>query len=1116
MHCSNCGFANPEGIKFCGHCGAPLQKSCPACGFANPANFNFCGQCATPLTPHQSPITNSPSPAERRHLTVMFCDLVGSTPLSEQLDPEELRDLIQSYQQAAAEVIQRYDGAIAQYLGDGLLIYFGYPQAHEDDARRAILASLGIVAEIDQLNQRLRQRDPVRPAPQLWVRLGIHTGLVVVGEMGGGRRREQLALGETTNIAARLQSLAKPGTVVISAAVYRLVAGYFTCRPLGQHTLKGISRPLELYQVLRESRVHSRLEALLSNAGRLTPLVGREQELALLLARWEQARQGQGQVVLLGGEAGIGKSRLLQALKERVTGEPHLWLTCHGSPYYQNSPLYPVIDLLERLLRFKRRDTPAQKLGKLEAALRQYDLPLPDLLPLLTGLLVLPLPSAYPPLNLTPQRQRQKTLEALLAVLQRLTVVRPVIIVVEDLQWIDPSSLEMLDTLVNHAAGLPLLVLFTFRPEFSPPWPPRPNLAQLGLARLSHRQVEQLLKQLTGGKILPPELRRHILAKTDGVPIFVEELTKMILELDLLQEGAGRFQLIGPLPNLAIPATLHDSLMARLDRLGPAREVAQLGATLGREFNYPLLRLLSPLDEPALQENLAQLVKAELLHQRGQPPQAVYSFKHALIQETAYRSLLRRQRQQLHRQIAQLLTEQFPERQQTEPELLAYHYTAAGLPQPAIAFWQQAGQRAIETSANLEAIHHFNQALELLKSLPESPERIQQELQLQIALGAPLLMTKGYAAPEVEWLYDRARALCQQLEDPAQLASTLFGLWVFYLARTRLETALEMGRQLMALAEQRQDQALLLQAHQVQGINFFNLGQLELARTHLEQAIALYDPFKHGLELASASVGADRGVTCLAHLALTLWLLGYPDQALERSRAALALAESLSHPYSIVFARCWGAWLHQYRREAELTWQQTEAALAIAQERGFTLLEPLLTILQGWSLAARRQPETGLAQIQQGLNDYEATGAAVGQLHLLAMLAEVQGQLGQFEAGLATLAEAIRLVPDKGERFTEAELVRLKGELLRRQAATSGPTPEAESCFRQALHLAQARQSPALALRAALSLARYYGQTGRQPEARQLLAPIYHSFSQGFETTDLQEAKALLETINNE
>src|SRR5712691_6172901 len=688
----------------------------------------------TPPAAPQSP------DAERRQLTVMFCDLVDSTSLASQLDPEDLREVVRAYQETAATVIQRFDGHIAQYLGDGLLVYFGYPQAHEDDARRAVRTGLGIVEAMEALNARLAQRYGV----QLAVRIGIHTGVVVVGEMGGGSRQEQLAMGETPNVAARLQGLAAPDTVVISPTTFRLVQGYFTCHDLGAHALKGLAAPLQVYRILGESAAQSRLDV--ASATGLTPLVGRDAEVALLLERWAHSQDGAGQVVLLRGEAGIGKSRLVEVLRERVLSEGATRMVFHCSPDHQNSVLYPVIDHLQRFLQWQRDEAPQSKFDTLERVLRASRLPLDDVVPLFAALLSVPLPERYAPLNLTPQRQRQKTQEALVAWLLEAAERQPVLAVWEDLHWADPSTLELLSMMLDQAPMARMLTLLTCRPEFRPPWATHAPVTQVTLNRLGRTQVEAMIPSLTGAKTLPTEVVQQVVAKTDGVPLFVEELVKMILESGLVREQAGRYVLTGPLPPLAIPSTLHDSLMARLDRLSAARELAQLGAVLGRGFAYELLQAVAPVDEITLQQGLNQLVDAELVYQRGLPPRSRYLFKHALIQDAAYQSLLKSTRQQYHQRIAQVLAAQFPAIAETQPELIAHHYTEAGLSAPALGYWQRAGQHAIERSANLEAVAHLTKGLELLADLPDTPERAQQELVMQTTLGPALLVTKGQAS----------------------------------------------------------------------------------------------------------------------------------------------------------------------------------------------------------------------------------------------------------------------------------------------------------------------------------------------------------------------------------
>jgi class 3 adenylate cyclase len=706
--------------------------------------------------------------AERRQLTVLFCDLVDSTALSSQLDPEDWRAVVRAYQEACAKVIARYEGHIAQYLGDGLLIYFGYPQAHEDDAQRAVRAGLEMVEGMSTLNARLAPERGFRLA----IRVGIHMGLVVVGEMGGGSRHEQLALGDTPNVAARLQGLAEPDTVVISVATHRLVQGYFTTVALGPQFLKGVAAPVPVYRILEVSAAQSRLDVAAATG--LTPLVGRESEVALLLERWEQSTAGQGQVVLLSGEAGIGKSRLVEVLHERVAREGHARITFRCSHYHTHSTLYPVIEHLQRRLQLHPDDPPEAKLDKLEQGLQGYHFSHGDMVPLLALLLSVPPLDRYPPLHHMPQRQRQQTLEAVVAWLLEEAERQPVLAVWEDVHWADPSTLELLDLIIEQAPTARLLTLVTARPEFRPLWTPRSYLTQFTLGRLPPL-VETMVRQLTDGKSLPAEVLAQVMAKTDGVPLFVEELVKMILESGLVREKADRYRLTGPLPPLAIPATLQDSLMARLDRLATARAVAELGAVLGREFAYELIQAVSPMDDATVQRGLAQLVDAELLYQRGRPPQARYLFKHALIQETAYQSLLKSTRQQYHQRSAQMVEAKFPEIVETQPELVARHYTEAGLSAQAIPYWQRAGQQALQRSANPEAIQHLTTGLRLLATLPETPARAQQELNLQIALGPALSATKGFAAPEVEQTYARARALCAQVGETPQLFPTLRG-----------------------------------------------------------------------------------------------------------------------------------------------------------------------------------------------------------------------------------------------------------------------------------------------------------------------------------------------------
>jgi len=1054
-----------------------------------------------------SPVAPPTPDAERRQLTVMFCDLVESTKLSSQLDPEEYRDVVRAYQAACTDVITRFDGHIAQLLGDGLLVYFGYPQAHEDDGQRAVRTGLGIIEAVGTLKIRLEQDKGIGLA----VRLGIHTGLVVIGEMGNQGRQEQLALGDVPNIASRIEGLAAANTVIISKVTYRLVQGYFACQDLGAQTLRGVTEPLHVYRVLGESGARGRLDVAVTRG--LTPLVGRESEVTLLLERWEQAKSGQGQVVLLSGDAGIGKSRLVQRLKEHVANQPHTCWECGSLSYFENTALFPLVDLFQRLLQFQASDTPEEKLGKLQQVLNQYRLPLEESVPLLAPLLSLPIPEdTYPSLYLSPQRQRQKTLESIVAILLELAERQPVLFILEDLHWTDPSTLELLGLLLDQTPMASLLVLLTCRPHFQPAWHHRSYLTEITVNRLPHVHVEQIVNRMTDGEILPPEVLAQIVEKTDGVPLFVEEMTKAILESGQLTARDGPYELAGSLQALVIPATLHDSLMARLDRLMTAKVIAQLGATIGRQFSYALLQAVAHLNDRTLHEELRRLVEAEIVYQRGLPPHSTYVFKHALIQDTAYESLLKSTRQQYHQRIAHVLEAQFPETMETQPELLAHHYTEAGLTEQAVASWQRAGQQARQRSANKEAVQHLTQGLALLARLPETPLRAQRELDLQIALGPALMAVKGFAAPDVEQTYARARVLCQHVGETLQLLPTLWGLSRYYGNRGAYATARELVEQLYRLAQRAATPTPRLEAHAALVAIVFSQGEYTLARTHAEQGIALTEPREQ--RAVAFRYDVVPGVICLECAAQALWCLGYPAQALRRSQEARALAQGLAHPLSLALTQYWATFLHHRRREVRAVQAQAEALVALATTQGFPLYVGHGTYWRGWARVLQGQGEAGLALMHQGLTALLALGNEAARPRYLGLLAEAAGHVGQVEEGLRLVVDALTAFETSGQGDMLTEVYRIQGELLQRQDIPD--RAQAEVCFQQALALARRQEAKAWELRAAMSLARLWQQQGQRAEAYELLAPIYSWFTEGFDTPDLQEAKALLAALEGE
>jgi len=1094
MQCHQCQHENPDGSRFCNACGHNLATT-----------TSLVQSEPRPVAEaERSPLDPSLPEAERRQLTVMFCDLVGSTSLSDELDPEELREVVRAYQATCTEVIQRYDGHVAQHLGDGLLVYFGYPQAHEDDPQRAVHTGLGIIESLKHLNVCLAADNDIH----LSVRVGIHTGLVVVGQIGSGDRQEQLALGAAPNVAARIQGLAEPDRLIISHATYQLVQRYFNCDSLGEHDLRGVTQPIAVYQVLGDSGIQNRLD-IASTRG-LTPLVGRESESTLLFDRWEQVKDGQGQVVLLSGEAGIGKSRLVQALKDHIAEEAHIRLECRSLPYFTNSALYPIIDMVQRTFRFQTDDTPEQKLEKLKQNLSQFRLPLEETVPLFATLLSLPLPEdSYAPLSWTPRRQRQKTLETIVVMLLKQAEQQPVLFILEDLHWTDPTTLELLDLLIDQTPTAFMCALLTCRPEFQPIWSHRSNLTEVTVSRLSQPQIARIAEQVAGEKRLPDEIVQQLVNKTDGVPLYVEEMTKAILESGILKEVDGQYELTATISTLAIPATLQDSLMARLDRLVTAKVLAQQAAVIGRQFSYIILQAVYQLDDTILERELGLLVDAELIYQRGIPPQATYIFKHALVTDTAYNSLLRSTRQGYHRRIAEVLEEQFPEASENQPELLAHHYTESGLIEQAVGYWQQAGEQSMRRSAHAEAIGHFRKGLEVVQRLPKTPERTRHELLLHTAIGPALMLAKGQADPEVEHVYTQARSLCDQVEDLHQLSLVLTGLWRYYHAQGAFQEAQKLGEELLTFARRHADNGLLLVANWILGATLACRGDLLAARAHLEAGINCYDPRQH--QDLIFIYGTHPALACHSYAVWTLWMLGYPDLAMKGHQEELRVAQGLSPPPPLIaIGHNMHAMLYLFYREGHIVQALAERAITLCTEHGLPYPLAWGTALRGVALLMQHQEE-GLEQLQQGLTAYQETGIRLFTPCFLALLAEAYGTGGKIEEGLSSLTEAFLTVDNCGSYFFEAELYRLKGQLLLQQSSNNAAA--AESCFHQAITIALNQSAKSWELRAATSLARLWQSQDKRQDAYELIAPVYGWFTEGFDTADLQDAKSLLDEL---
>jgi class 3 adenylate cyclase/tetratricopeptide (TPR) repeat protein len=1051
------------------------------------------------IIPKEQPFSPERDQAERRQLTVMFCDLVDSTALSRRLDPEDLQDVIRWFLDACSQAIGRLNGYIAKYMGDGMLVYFGYPHAHENDAERAVHAGLAILDTVRAFNL---------DNPQLGIaaRIGIATGQVVVGELiGQDTARERSVFGETPNLAARLQALAQPDQLIIDQVTKRLVGNEFEFLDLGALLLKGFDTPVQAWRIPGVKLSASRFESYRSS--QLAKFVGREQEISLLLGRWREAVGGEGQVVLLRGEAGIGKSRIARNLSDHLADEWHQTIQFQCSPYHANTALYPAINFLRQAAGLASQDSAQAQLDKLDAMAIESGIDNQQTVSLLADLLSIQVDHRYPPLNVSSEKRKDMTLEALVRYLQRLAECCPLLFIVEDAHWIDPTTLELMTRIIGRIRQTRMLLLITSRPDFKPVWSEYSYVTSLTLSRLPRRHSAELVATMTRGKALPSEVQQAILAKADGIPLYIETLTENVLGSGLLIEGDDSFALKGSLKGLPIPDSLQASLMERVDQLGSAKGIVQTGAAIGREFTYELLQATVEVPDSELRDALNLFVASGLVLQEGEIPFATYYFKHALVQEAAYSTLPRKSQRILHARIARTLEGRFPEQVNMEPELLAYHYEQAGMTGPAVNYWHRAARRDAERSASIEALNHFNRALDLLKELAQGPERDVLELELLLARGAPLLSVKGYASDEIEHNYQKAKDLLREHSGAVHQFLAIRGLWVFHMVRGHLVNAHGLAEDLLALAHREQSLDLLIEAHVNLGSTSFFLGRFDEARTHLSSAKSLDDPNQHRSQVF---YGQDSGISARVMLTRTLWILGEVDQAGMLALETMDMARKLEHPFTRVFTLIFLAWTYSGARNTKKTLELTNEAIALSTQYSFELGLAWATASQGWALTESGQEE-GLAKLIDGLSATRATGASTNNTFTLALLAEIYLRRNRIDEGLAAIEEAHKLAVAIEELFWRSELFRLKGELLLRRSDES--VQEAEECLRAALKTAQDQHAAMLELRAATSLAKLWRKLNKADDAKRILDAVYSRFNERADNLDLSEAKTILEQL---
>jgi len=1132
MKCPKCQFDNPHGSNFCLECGSKLELKCPKCDQTLPAGAKFCNACG-----HNLSLTFEPTPkdlsfdqklekiqrylpkgltekilsqrdrieGERKQVTVMFCDMEGFTSFSERIGPEEAYSIMDRVYEILIHKVHDYEGTVNEMTGDGIVALFGAPIALEDAPQRAIRSALAIHREMVKFSDKVRDESRALP---IKMRIGIHTGPVVVGTLGNDLRVEFKAVGDTVNLAARMEEIAESGTIYVTEDTYRLTEGLFRFEGLGDRVIKGKDKPVKVYRVLAPSNSRTRFDV--SSEQGLTPFVGRERELALLLDGYERAKEGRGQAFSIVAEAGLGKSRLLYEFRKAIANENVTFLEGKCLSYSRDVSYYPVTDILKTNFNIQDSDKDSEIEDKVKNNLRKFEDDAPAILPYILDLLSVK-DSGIDKIALSPDAKRNRTLESLRKIVLKESERRPLITAVEDLHWIDKSSEESFRFLLESIAGAKVLLIFTYRPEFIHTWGGRSYHNQLNLIRLSNRESLSMIAHLLKTRELERELEELILDKTEGVPFFIEEFIKSFQDLKIIEKKDNLYCLTKELRGITIPSRIQDVIMARIDSLPEnAKEALQAGVVIGREFSHQLIKEVSKLSEQALLSHLSILKESELLYERGIYPNSSYIIRHALTQDTVYQSLLKITRQKYHRLIAEVLEQHFSEITEQQPELMGHHYSEANLAKQAIPYWQQAGHRAIGRSTYNEAIVHIGKGIEAIETLQDTQERIKYELSLQTMLGHAFLATKGLGAAEAQQAFNRARELCQHIEETPEVFGVVLGLRRLYFGHAEHRKAKELGEQLLKLAHNFRNKTFLVEAYRLHGATLYCLGKLISAKAHFEQALSIYDPQDH--RISAYLYGSDPAVSALCWLSLTLWELGYPDQALSSIRKALNLGQEVSHAYSISLALAFAPFLHQYCRETQITQERAEEGIAFSTEQKFPFWLARAKILRGWALVKQGQCQEGIAQILQGIASSREAGGRINEPYYFSMLAEGYEIRSQLNEGLTVLKDALSIVEKTGESYWEAELIRQKGELLLAQSQEN--LGEAEFCYKKAIKVAQRQKAKSLELRAAMSLSRLWQGQDKVEEARNLLSEIYGWFTEGFDTADLKDSKALLDELS--